>query len=83
MTISPNAGLKQVCRIAVGSSSRHSLRPTVEEDHFYLSNAQHEAAVFLEWIRSHWHIENGLPWVKDVTFKEDDPPRRGGQAPIS
>lgn len=54
-----------------------------EEDHFYLSNAQHEARVFLEWIRSHWSIENGLHWVKDVTFKEDDPPRRGGQAPLS
>jgi predicted transposase YbfD/YdcC len=53
------------------------------EDHYYLSNCAEQAAVFMLLVRNHWHIENGLHWVKDVTLKEDYPPRRGGQAPIS
>lgn len=53
------------------------------EQHCYLSNLNLDAGTFLELTRSHWQIENGLHWVKDVTLKEDDPPRRGGYAPIS
>jgi predicted transposase YbfD/YdcC len=53
------------------------------EVHFYLSNWPLEAPDFLEMIRAHWQIENGLHWVKDATLKEDYPPRRGGFAPIS
>jgi predicted transposase YbfD/YdcC len=57
-------------------------QPFVQE-HFYISNWALDAAAFLDVIRQHWQIENGLHWVKDVTLKEDDPPRRGGYAPIS
>ena len=32
-------------------------------------------------IRGHWQIENGLHWVRDVTFAEDLSPVRAGQAP--
>lgn len=53
------------------------------EQQCYLSNACLDATVFLELTRSHWQIENGLHWVKDVTLQEDDPPRRGGYAPIT
>ena len=52
-------------------------------EHFYLSNWDLDASEFLEAIRNHWQIENGLHWVKDVTLKEDYPPRRGGYAPIN
>jgi predicted transposase YbfD/YdcC len=52
-------------------------------EHCYLSNWQLEAADFLELTRQHWQVEAGLHWVKDVTLKEDYPPRRGGNAPIS
>ena len=52
-------------------------------EHFYLSNWDLEASEFLVEIRQHWQVENGLHWVKDVTFKEDYPPRRGGYAPIN
>ncbi len=27
---------------------------------------------FSQAARSHWHIENNLNWVLDVTFREDD-----------
>jgi len=54
-----------------------------QEAQCYLSNLTLDAPEFLELTRSHWQIENGLHWVKDVTLHEDDPPRRGGYAPIS
>ncbi len=33
------------------------------------------------WIRGHWQIENGLHWVRDVTFGEDHSQVRTGHAP--
>jgi predicted transposase YbfD/YdcC len=38
----------------------------------------HELAA---WIRGHWQIENGLHWVRDVTFGEDLSQIRTGAAP--
>ncbi|QIM17116.1 transposase [Leucobacter insecticola] len=29
------------------------------------------AAWIAGWVRKHWHIENRLHWVRDVTFAED------------
>ena len=33
------------------------------------------------WLRRHWHIENKLHWVRDVTFAEDHSQVRAGAAP--
>lgn len=46
-----------------------------EQLHCYLSSCCLSATEFLQHIREHWHIENGLHWVKDVTLHEDNPPR--------
>lgn len=41
---------------------------------WFISSLCASAAQFAAWIREHWHIENGLHWVKDVVFGEDDSP---------
>ena len=33
------------------------------------------------WIRGHWQIENGLHWVRDVTYAEDLSQVRAGAGP--
>lgn len=48
-------------------------KTTVEEVYGIssLTRAQAEAGSFLELLRGHWGIENGLHWVRDVTLGED------------
>lgn len=43
----------------------------VIEKRSYLSSLGQNAAVAAHAVRSHWHIENKLHWVLDVTFRED------------
>jgi predicted transposase YbfD/YdcC len=50
---------------------------------YYMSNEQLSAEMLIKDIQGHWSIENQLHWVKDVTFQEDAPPRRGGYAPVN
>ena len=40
-----------------------------------------DASQLLTWWRRHWHIENRLHWVRDVTFGEDACRVRSGSAP--
>jgi predicted transposase YbfD/YdcC len=45
-------------------------KQTVEE-RFYITSLDGDAKLLNYAIRTHWHIENKLHWVLDVTFRED------------
>lgn len=55
---------------------------TSTERSFYIgSKGVVDAATFAGAARGHWGVENGLHWVLDVTFREDDCRVRKGHAP--
>ena len=83
----PWPGLAQVCRIqrVVRRKDRKSgtWRTTQEVRYAVTSLGAKRAdakAIMKRW-RIHWHIENRLHWVRDVTFGEDDSAIHRGQAP--
>lgn len=55
----------------------------LEETAYFISSLPPatDAKIFYDGIRSHWQIENGLHYVKDVTFKEDQSRIRTGNSP--
>jgi len=42
------------------------------EDRYYLSSLDGDAEKLLWATRTHWGIENGLHWVLDIAFREDE-----------
>lgn len=53
---------------------------TVEDRYFITSAAHDDVATIADAVRAHWHIENGLHWVLDVAFGEDQSRIRSGYA---
>ncbi len=56
---------------------------TSREVRFYLSSLPSQAQPALEAVRAHWQIENGLHWVLDISFREDDSRVRKDHAPAN
>src|SRR5688500_15503904 len=65
------SGLRTV--LAVETIRRVTGSGKVEaEIRYFLSSCRDDPTVLVQAIRRHWTIENGLHWVLDVTFREDD-----------
>jgi predicted transposase YbfD/YdcC len=58
-------------------------KQTIEVVYLITSAGNHLAppTALASWIREHWHIENKLHWVRDVTYQEDKSLVRTGNAP--
>jgi len=50
------------------------------ERRYYLSSLRADALKFARAVRGHWGVENGLHWVLDVVFGEDQSRARSGFA---
>lgn len=48
---------------------------------YFISSCSGSAKYFLQAIRQHWQIENGLHWVLDIAFREDESRIRRDNAP--
>jgi len=76
-------GLGQVLRIERTITNKRTGRTTTEVAYAITSLSPQRAtpAQLLKAWREHWHIENKLHWVRDVTFDEDRSTVRAGSIP--
>ena len=56
-------------------------KKTVEVVYLITSDRDASPEALAAWVRRHWHIENKLHWVRDVTYQEDKSLVRTGNAP--
>ena len=76
-------GLKQVLRVErkIRNKRTEAERQEVAYAVTSLDEKQVDAGQLLRLWREHWHIENKLHYVRDVTFKEDKSQVRTGKIP--
>jgi len=51
---------------------------TTREPRYYISSLPPDAEALQRTVRAHWGVENGLHWVLDVAFREDESRVRKG-----
>lgn len=71
-------GLRSVMKVR---DERRLPNKTEVEIRYYISSLSGEAAQLLWAKRSHWSIENGLHWVLDIAFREDESRARKDHSP--
>ena len=71
--------LRSIVRIC--TEVRHEQTMLSRETRYFISSLAGSAQDMIHAVRGHWGIENGLHWVLDVTFREDDSRVRKENAP--
>ncbi len=66
------AGWPDVAAVVLVGREREVKGVSTSTAHYYLTSRAGTAAELAAVIRSHWGIENGLHWVLDVAFREDE-----------
>lgn len=61
-------------------SERHLEKKVSRQTSYFITSLPNDARLILAAKRSHWGIENGLHWILDVAFREDDSRVRQGNA---
>jgi predicted transposase YbfD/YdcC len=62
-------------------SERHLNGEVTIEQRYYIASIANDAQRLAQAVRAHWGIENCVPWVLDIAFREDDSRVRTGHAP--
>jgi predicted transposase YbfD/YdcC len=69
--LAPTADWPGLRSIGMVEATRRVGDKTTVERRYYLTSLLGDAQQFGQAVRSHWGIENGLHWVLDVVFQED------------
>lgn len=71
----------QVCQLTRTTTRKGETTTDVQYAVTSVPRSAANAKRLLTWWRGHWRIENGLHWVRDMTFAEDASRIRTGEAP--
>jgi predicted transposase YbfD/YdcC len=74
------AGLRGIARV---ESERHQGAQISYETRYYITSLSGSARQVADAVRAHWGVENGLHWVLDVTFRENESRIRRDHTPAN
>jgi len=65
-------GWRDLHSVGMVESERHVDGKVSIERRYYITSLTETVTEFARAVRAHWGIENGLHWVLDMTFREDE-----------
>ena len=78
--LDPNEEWTGLRSIGMVEAERRVGDEITKEKRYYIASLSGDAKEFGQAVRGHWDIENGLHWILDVAFREDDSRVRSGHA---